>query len=265
VIDMQRVLNAAKEASSVIMSVYHSKNYETQIKEDQSPVTTADLAASACIRQSLMQLAPDIPVLCEENTEVAKSKPTCFWCVDPLDGTKEFINKTGEFSINIALIKNAIPVLGVVWWPARQCGYAACATDRVVIYADEGGRFHNIRTRQWPCDTAIQLLSRHHPDSNAVKLCASNEPDCRQVPMGSALKGCLIAHGKADCYIRNGPTSWWDTAAFQCIVEVAGGVVFDADGNPLRYAWGKTMINPHFVVLGDAAQFSLFQSKIIRR
>ena len=260
-VEIQGVLNAAREAAVVVMGVYRSECYETQIKGDQSPVTTADLAASVCIRRCLLQLTPDIPVLCEENTEVAVSKPDCFWCVDPVDGTKEFINKTGEFCINIALIKNAIPVLGVVWWPVKQCGYAASTVPCAAVFIDESGCQHNISTRRWPADAAIQMLSRHHPNT----CCLSDKSHGKQVRMGSALKGCFIAHGKADCYVRNGETSWWDTAAFQCIVEAAGGVVLDINRNPLRYEWGETMINPNFIVLGDADQFSSLQSKIIRR
>jgi len=215
----------------------------TEQKADESPVTTADLAANQLIVDALQAKWPDVPVLSEELPDQPQSAPL-FWCVDPLDGTRGFIEHNDEFTINIALIEHGRPTVGVVWVPIRDQGYVATLEGGAWV-VNHAAHKAPVRSRAWPHEGGVQLLSRHHHRTCNFSDVAHSEP------MGSALKACMIAQGEADLYWREGPTSWWDTAAFQCIVEAAGGGVFDQKGQPLTYQWGQSLLNPSFLVLGD--------------
>jgi len=234
------------------MRVYR-RGFEVELKADNSPLTEADKAAHVMIARGLQVLTPEVPILSEEDTQSFKGANAegFYWLIDPLDGTKEFIKRNDEFTVNIALIAQGKPVLGVVVAPALQLTYLA---------AEGLGAFKVGANGLWQAIQASAPLiagqpwrvlgSRSHPDpSMAVWLEALGEYETH--PMGSSLKSCLIAEGKADVYPRFGPTSLWDTGAAQSIVEQAGGRVVTLEGQPLCYANPEQVLNPDFIVWGQ--------------
>ena len=253
------VIDIARQAASAILAVYAGR-FEVECKDDASPVTAADLAAHHVIVDGLRALTPDIPVLSEESAhEVAASERLGWrrlWVVDPLDGTKEFIKRNNEFTVNIALIERGRPVLGVVAAPALGLMYGA-AQGVGAFRVNEQGEREAIRVAGKPAAEAVwrAMVSRSHPSpALADWLEALGHHELQ--PLGSSLKFCRIAEGKADVYPRFGPTSLWDTAAAQAIVEQAGGRVETFDGIPLSYAvrsWANAedLLNPHFVAWGS--------------
>lgn len=243
-IETEAVVALAMEAAALLKAYYQGTiACNTKQKTDQSPVTTADIAANQLIVDGLQAKWPEIPILSEESADQPRGA-SCFWCVDPMDGTRGFIERNDEFAVSIALIDHGKPVMGVVWVPMRDQGYVATPAGEAWLMNQEGHK-QPLRCRPWPTDGGVQLVSRHHH-----KPC-DFEGITRHQPMGSALKGCVIAQGQADLYWREGPTSWWDTAAFQCVVEAAGGGVFDRQGLSLTYQWDRSLCNPSFLVLGD--------------
>lgn len=218
-------------------------------KDDGSPVTEADLAADRVIAEGLARIAPGVPVLSEERVQAAKPPfRGSFLLVDPLDGTKEFIKRNGEFTVNIALIEAGRPTLGIVLAPAQDNtlwrGDAELGADK----SDKGGAFTAITTRRAPADGLVACASRSHAIYSDLDIWfRSNDLTvAERIQAGSSLKFCLIAEGKADIYPRFGPTNEWDTAAGQGVLEAAGGEVVTTDGRPLRY--GKPRFsNPHFI------------------
>jgi len=248
------LLQLVRDAGARIMQVYQT-DFDVRAKQDQSPVTAADMAAHRLITRELPRLTPGIPVLSEESGLPPfedRRRWARYWLVDPLDGTKEFIKKNGEFTVNIALVDNHLPVLGVVGVPARAMEYYG---------GPELGAF---RVRQGGTPEAIQVSalgrgpvrvvgSRSHP-SPALGGYLARLGEHRMVPMGSSLKFCLVAEGKADIYPRLGPTSEWDTAAAHAVVLGAGGSVTDLCGQPLRYNAKDDILNPHFLVFADASR-----------
>jgi len=251
---LAQVCNIAKEAGEEILSLY--KNFSevsVQEKADKTPVTTADLHAHDIIFSQLEILTPHIPILSEEakNIPVEKRKDwPLYWAVDPLDGTKEFLARTGEFTVNIALIENGYPIMGVIYAPTLETcfqAYKGLGAQRV----DSRGKETDISTNTWEhTEKLVVAVSRHHPSKQINYLLEKMLPH-ELVHMGSALKFCLVAAGDADLYPCSGRTCEWDTAAGQCIVEEAGGAVMDFEGNRLRYAVGETVYNPSFYVVGD--------------
>lgn len=243
-VDLNALVGIASDAAVLLKDYYRGAlSCDTRHKADASPVTTADLAVNQWIVDALTTKWPAIPVLSEESAEQPVKAPT-FWCVDPLDGTRGFIERNDEFSINIALIEDGRPTVGVVWIPMRDQGYAATLNGEAWLLGPSDHKVA-IQTRAWPGKDGIEMVSRHHHQPCQFDGIAHSQP------MGSALKACVIAQGLSDLYWRKGPTSWWDTAAFQCVVEAAGGGVFDRQGQPLRYLWGESVLNPSFLVLGD--------------
>ncbi|MEX1080611.1 MAG: 3'(2'),5'-bisphosphate nucleotidase CysQ [Halofilum sp. (in: g-proteobacteria)] len=248
------VTELAERAGQAILEVYNGE-YEIENKADESPLTTADVAAHELIDAGLRKLTPDIPVLSEESAEIPYAERTTwhrYWLVDPLDGTREFIKRNGEFTVNIALIEDGVPVLGVVHAPVIAVTYSAereaGAWKQVEAQAAEPIHV-NART-QSPVRVAG---SRSHSDERLTAyLDRLGEHELR--PMGSSLKSCLVAEGAADLYPRLGPTSEWDTAAAQAVVEAAGGQVTDLEGRPLRYNQTESLLNPEFLVFGDASR-----------
>lgn len=241
----------AREAAERIMEVY-VRTFCVEHKADSSPVTEADLAANRVIVAGLKTLTPDIPVLSEEDEPVPFAErsqwPRC-WLVDPLDGTREFIKGNGEFTINIALIDSGVPVLGVIHAPVTGDCYFAAA-GRGAFKQEKGGASEPIRARPWDGGHITIAGSRaHHSDRFTELLNRFNERHV--LSLGSSLKSCYIAEGRADLYARLGPTGEWDTAAAQCILEEAGGRITDLDLNPLRYNRRETLINPPFLAFGD--------------
>lgn len=237
----------AREAGRAILEVYAS-SFTVAEKDDRSPLTEADLRSERLILAGLRRLAPEIPVLSEESGQIPYATRAAWdrlWIVDPLDGTKEFVQRNGEFTVNIALVQDHRPVLGVVHAPALGRDYYACegigafrtdaaAAGRTIRVARRGpGALRVVGSRSHRGQSLDAFLSR----------CGAHE----LVEVGSSLKMCLVAEGTADVYPRLGPTCEWDTAAGQCIVEQAGGHVLRLDGRPLAYNEGAEVVNPHFV------------------
>jgi 3'(2'), 5'-bisphosphate nucleotidase len=247
---LQSVRELAIEAGKQIMPFYRGQ-VAVSVKQDSSPLTAADMAAHHFLVESLPTLLPDVPVVSEESsaeTHLSATGLDRFWLVDPLDGTKEFLKATGEFTVNVALIENGRPVLGVVHAPALNLTY----------YASDGGgawrEFANgapvrLTTRRADVLHLAVVASKDHagPMVKAM-LDRLSRPTLRS--MGSSLKFCLVAEGSADLYLRDVPTMEWDTAAAQCVVEAAGGAICTLDGNNLRY--GKAGLkNPSLMTVGD--------------
>ncbi|MBI3899519.1 MAG: 3'(2'),5'-bisphosphate nucleotidase CysQ [Gammaproteobacteria bacterium] len=243
------VEQTALEAGRRILAVY-AHEFGVTAKGDGSPVTAADDAAQAVIVERLTQLTPQIPILSEEAASVDyadRAGWTRFWLVDPLDGTKEFISRNGEFTVNIALIEHGEPVLGVVHVPVNGVTYLACRGFGAFKRQGAGAPIA-IRAQHYDGRRPRVVASRSHADASLQDyLTRVGEHDL--VSMGSSLKFCLVAEGMADVYPRLGPTMEWDTGAAQCIVEVAGGRVVDPDGAPLRYN-KPSLRNPWLIASG---------------
>ncbi|MGH7089910.1 MAG: 3'(2'),5'-bisphosphate nucleotidase CysQ [Stellaceae bacterium] len=243
---------AARAAAAPILEVYGS-DFAVRVKEDRSPVTLADERAEAMIIEALAAAAPDIAVIAEERVaaEGAGAAPERFWLVDPLDGTREFVRRNGEFTTNIALVAAGRVVLGVVHLPIRNLTY--CGMGPGTATRREGAAEPvAIRARAAPARQAVVIHSRSHADHRIdAYLAALAEPERRV--MGSAAKFCIVAEGEADFYPRFGTTMEWDTAAGQAVLEAAGGAVLTLDGAPLGY--GKPLYrNPHFIARGLGAR-----------
>lgn len=239
----------ARHAGAEILRVY-AGDFATTRKADHSPVTEADHAAEAVILPALRRLTPGIAIVSEEEfqlTGLPRQAAERFWLVDPLDGTKEFIARNGEFTVNIALIEHGRPVLGIVHLPALAQTYRG--HDGIAERADDGGAFAPIHARATPQAGATMIISRSHAAKELAKAEEMGEPVAGTLVAGSSLKFCRIAEGAADLYPRYGPTMEWDTAAGQAVLEAAGGSVRELDGKPLRY--GKAGFrNPHFIARG---------------
>ncbi|WP_448203117.1 3'(2'),5'-bisphosphate nucleotidase CysQ [Azospirillum sp. sgz302134] len=247
---LPKVRTIAHEAGQVILRFYNG-GIDAATKVDGSPVTQADLAAEHVITPALHHLAPGIPVVAEEAV-AAGHRPDIsggrFWLVDPLDGTKEFISRNGEFTVNIALIENGKPVLGVVYAPATGDLYAAAGPGTAVHWV-EGRHDYPIHVRKPPAEGLTVVASRSHGSGSELETFLANHTVKDRVTCGSSLKFCTVAAGKADLYPRFGPTSEWDTAAGHAVLIAAGGRVEQPDGSPLVY--GKAdILNPHFVAYG---------------
>ncbi len=244
----------AREAGALIMTHY-GNDPVVRRKADASPVTAADEAAETLILAALRELAPEIPVISEEAAaqgklpEIAAATPgRRFWLVDPLDGTREFLSGTGEFTVNIALIEGTAPALGVVHVPPRDVSYLGAGAG--LAFRQEGERARQpIAARVQPSDGAIVLASRSHGSVDALDSFLASQRIAGRVRAGSSLKFCLIAEGVADLYPRFGRTMEWDTAAAHAVLASAGGSVATLDGDELAY--GKPGFeNPHFIARG---------------
>ncbi len=250
---IEQCLLIARVAGERIIDVYNG-SFEIMQKEDDTPLTTADLEANAIITEGLEALSFDAPILSEESAAISFSERTSwdtYWLVDPLDGTREFIRRNGEFSVNIALIQQGRPVLGVVYAPVLNVAYYA-ATGRGAWkqQGDEKPQKIHVRDRA-PGETVVVARSRSPVTGPLMKRFLEKLGRHSEVPMGSALKSCLVAEGAADVYPKLGPTSEWDTGAAQCIVEEAGGRITDLALEDLRYNTRESLINPHFLVFGS--------------
>jgi len=243
---LETVRGIALDAGRRILDIYE-RGFEVAKKADRSPVTDADRAAHALISDRLAALTPGTPILSEESASVSfplRAAWTRFWLVDPLDGTKEFISRNGEFTVNIALVESGRPALGVVHVPVLGTTYFACRGQGAhKQYPD--GRSHPIHVRGNAGVRPMIVASRSHASPEIKTFLEAIGPH-DLVSMGSALKLCLIAEGAADVYPRLGPTMEWDTAAAQCVVESAGGRVCDLHGRTLTYNKAD-LHNPWFV------------------
>jgi len=245
----------AERAGATILDVYDGRiATNMRQKADSSPVTAADEAAEAIILAALRDLTPDIPVVAEEAAEAGKIPDVsggCFWLVDPLDGTKEFLSRNGEFTVNIALIENGRPTAGIVHAPALKKTWTGIGPESA-CYVEGDGTPAPIRARPLPATGAVVVASRRHGDAAAMDRFLSGIKIGGRVEAGSSLKFCLIASGQADLYPRFGRTMEWDTAAGHAVLLAAGGCVERADtSTPLIY--GKAGFeNPYFVARGRA-------------
>lgn len=252
---LQQIIHNAADA---IMEIYQKADLGVEHKSDDSPVTAADLAAHGVIMAGLKALTPDIPVLSEEAVVPFEERKNWreLWVVDPLDGTKEFIKRNGEFSINIALVMDGEPVLGIVYLPTTSEGYFGVTKTWMGIepcaikWHEQSYEPITVRA---PREPLVAMTSRSHgpalPEDLKATLKSTYE-QVRELPKGSSIKGCRIAEGIADLHLRRGPTSEWDTAAQQAIIEAAGGLLIAPSGKPFRYNQRDTLLNGHFIVAG---------------
>jgi 3'(2'), 5'-bisphosphate nucleotidase len=248
------VMDIADAAGREIMRIYQA-GFSVTLKDDRSPRTEADLAAQRVIDAGLASLTPQWPMLGEESLpEVFAQRRawSTLWLVDPLDGTREFVKRNGEFSVNIALVENGEPVLGVVSGPARSVLYAAARGGGAFRRGADGActRIHV----QLPALQPLRVLgSRSFGDAKLDRKLESLGPQLR-IALGSALKFGLLAEGAGDLYVRRGPTSEWDTAAGHAVVLEAGGCVVDLSGQPLRYNMRDDVTNPSFIAYADRSR-----------
>lgn len=259
---LQRVVNLSWQAGDKILEVYQgSKPMNIRTKLDNSPVTVADIASHELLYESLKAIDSSLPLVSEEAPIPhfnERSRWQRLWMIDPLDGTKEFIKGNGEFTVNIAFIEDAVPILGVVHAPALEVTYAAARGVGAYKYLQKGVK-KAIATRSLKERLRQQLpmeavLSRSHGSGREAALFQQLEQHFGTLAtkrIGSSLKLCLIAEGSADFYPRLAPTSEWDTAAAQALVEQAGGLILNERLQPLCYNTKESMINPFFYVLGD--------------
>ncbi|MBT8061668.1 MAG: 3'(2'),5'-bisphosphate nucleotidase CysQ [Xanthomonadales bacterium] len=247
------LIRIAAEAGDKILDVY-GHDFDVAHKQDQSPLTEADLRSHRYICSALAELAPDTPVMSEESTGIdweQRRRWPSYFLVDPLDGTREFVKRNGEFTVNIALIENHRPTAGIVHVPVSGECYAGSAT--LGSFKIVKGRRRPIRVRVPAATPLVVVGSRSHANPDLAQMLETLGPH-QLVGMGSSLKFCLVAEGKADFYPRFGPTSEWDTAAAQAVVEAAGGQVIKLDGSPLDYNRKENILNPEFLVFGDASR-----------
>ena len=245
------ITNLAVDAGQAILKVY-ATDFDVQSKDDESPLTQADLASHRCIVAGLESLTPDIPIISEEEglpgfTE--RGQWQRYWLIDPLDGTKEFVNRNGEFTVNIALIDSNRPVFGVVHVPVQEKTYIGC--EGFGAQLRDGNETRAISVADASSRPVRIVGSRSHRGSS-LDAFLEKVGESEMIPMGSSLKFCVVAEGRADLYPRLGPTSEWDTAAAQAVVEQAGGKVLELDGKPLSYNAKEEILNPWFVVIGAA-------------
>lgn len=245
----------AKQAGKLILELYEEQVFETYHKDDESPVTSADFAANRLIVDGLAALTPAIPILSEEGSHLTfaeRQQWTRYWIIDPLDGTQEFIARSGDFGVIIALIENNQPVLGIIYWPPGDVLYTA-QRGQGAYRTDQFGR-RRIQVRQLANpqhDVLNVAVSRRQPRERVLARMSATRP-IQLLPAGScSLKACMIAEGRADCFLRVGPTGEWDTAAAEVIVSEAGGKIVSEQFMPLTYNQNEHLGNPNFIVLGD--------------
>ena len=258
---LSQLSDLCQRAGEGILSIYHQAgDIVVEHKDDHSPLTQADKLSHHILVEGLRQIAPDVPILSEEGKlpSFDERRQWCdYWLVDPLDGTKEFVSRNGEFTVNVALVSEGTPIMGVVHSPVLACTYAggrSLGATKIIkgeVCAIHTRALVNEGTRR--SSIAVVASRRHGVEAlAAIELAlASCYPTVYNKAMGSSLKFCLIAEGQADLYIRMAPTSEWDTAAAQAILEAAGGAVLNPLFMPLRYNQQESVLNPHFVAVGD--------------
>jgi len=250
---LKPVVELAIEAGRLIMEVYET-DFRVGAKDDSSPLTAADLASHHCLAEGLHAIH-GYPLLSEESADTSheeRSTWETYWLIDPLDGTKEFIKRNGEFTVNVALIHQNKPVLGVVYAPVLETCYFASEGCGAFKQAGEGEPTQIYARRHCPHPPVVVGSRSHVTPELGTYLYRMGEHELKSI--GSSLKFCLVAEGAADLYPRIGLTSEWDTAAAQCVVEAAGGHVVTLRGEPLRYNLKSTLLNPYFLVYGDGGR-----------
>jgi 3'(2'), 5'-bisphosphate nucleotidase len=244
---IQEILNQVEKASLAILDIYQSSDLEIETKKDNSPLTLADRTSHDILVTELKKLYPDIPILSEEGADVAyeiRENWQYFWVIDPLDGTKEFISKNGEFTINLGLVKDNQPIFGVVAAPTKDTVYFASQGSGA--YKKENNNSpQSIKAKEKTNQKIIVARTRSHKNQKE-ELLISKLGQTETIHAGSALKFCLVAEGKADIYLRGGPTMEWDTAAGDCIAAEAGAKTYTIDGKPFLYN-KQSLLNPGLI------------------
>ncbi|MBI4357026.1 MAG: 3'(2'),5'-bisphosphate nucleotidase CysQ [Gammaproteobacteria bacterium] len=250
---VDKIIPLAEEAAEAILKIYRARMVGVIQKADNSPLTEADIAAHRILERGLQKLTPQFPVLSEESAECpwsVREKWSCFWLIDPLDGTKEFIRRSDEFSINIAFVEDGKSVMGVVYLPVSKTVYVGEKGKGAYKQEAYGVKQALLVVPVSPSKIRV-VASRSHP-SPKLQFFLNKLPGYELSHHGSAVKMCLIAEGKADIYPRFGPTSEWDTAAAQSILEEAGGMMVSMkEGATLTYNTQESLINPDFFAVGD--------------
>ena len=249
-----QIIEIVNKAADSVMDIYLRKEILQNTKPDGSPVTEADLTSHKVISEGLNLLPQSFPILSEEGNKRFNEKIRVFWLVDPLDGTKEFIKKTGEFTINIALIEGGKPILGIVSSPVT--GELFVGMLGKGSYRIKKGVSKRISTKNIQKDILRITLSRSHQsikDKNFIKQADKKFKEIKIIPAGSSLKLCRVAEGRADIYCRLGPTFQWDIASGQVVLESAGGILRDLNGEKFKYIFEAEKKNPEFYAAGDAS------------
>jgi 3'(2'), 5'-bisphosphate nucleotidase len=256
-------LESAKKAGVEVMKYYRDKSFTAELKADESPVTSADIAANDILMDQLRTLTPDIPIISEEvgTVSLAQRKNwSKYWLLDPIDGTGEFIIGSGDFAVNIALVENGWPSIGVIHAPDHHLTYYA-QTDLGAFKECNAQNLdkkeiiqssHQIHVADYQEKRRIKIAISRRQQLHLMEQYLNDEYDYEHVALGScSLKNCLIAEGGADCYLRVGVTGEWDTGASQCILEQAGGTIINSEFNPLTYNTRESLLNPDFLSLGN--------------
>ncbi len=247
--NIQKVIEIAREAGEAIMEIYKKGDFGVEAKSDNSPLTIADLAASEIILRGLRENFPEIPIMSEEEEDdpyEERKNWTKFWCVDPLDGTKEFIKRNGEFTVNIALVEDGVPLAGVVYAPALEEVYWS---DGERSWKEVDGEVEEMVVSK-PKDKFILVGSRSHQTPDLLAFMEEKKNEFKEVYLvskGSSLKMCMVADGTAHAYFRGGPTMEWDTASGHAVVRTAGANLTQIDGSKFEYN-KENLLNPGFVV-----------------
>jgi 3'(2'), 5'-bisphosphate nucleotidase len=245
------VRQIASLASDKILEIYET-DFSVEQKDDHSPLTTADMAAHNTICEALKRITPNTPILSEESSQISFAERQSwnqYWLVDPLDGTREFIKRNGEFSVNIALIEKHQSILGVIHIPVSGICYSASFNNGAFKHEPDKDA-KKISAKKTDASNITIAGSRSHGNAKQKSFIEKMD-DPEILAIGSSLKFCLVAEGLADIYPRFGPTSEWDSGAAQCIVEEAGAIVVDTDFNTLKYNTKESLLNPSFLVIAD--------------
>lgn len=244
------VVELCRQAGNAILEVYET-DFAVQRKDDESPLTKADMASHHVLTAGLTGLTPGLPLISEESglpDFAERSQWDCYWLIDPLDGTKEFVNRNGEFTVNVALIRDGRPVFGVVYVPVTEETYVGCEG-----YGAERRRSNGAAERisvSAKSQNPVRVVGSRSHRGDSLNAFLEQIGDFELHPVGSSLKFCYVAEGSADIYPRLGPTSEWDTAAAQAVVEQAGGQVLELSGRPMAYNQKENILNAYFLVVG---------------
>ena len=256
---ISELLEIAKEAATIagmeVLNLYDKGDFEEYEKEDNSPVTSADYRANEIIMERLTRLTPNIPIMSEETPLAPleeRSKWSRYWLIDPIDGTQEFIARSGDFAVNIALIENNRPVIGVIYWPCGESLYFASKNNGAYKRCSRDTTAIRVRQFEVPSEDVIMIAISRRQSRARVFNRLSDKRKYQTLPTGScSLKACFIAEGQADVFMRLGVTGEWDTGASECIINEAGGIIKAANFAAITYNERESVLNPDFVVLGD--------------